>query len=235
VNDLLVTALVLAVSRWNAGLCAQESPDGRVPSGGRGRIAIAVPVNIRDAGHRWTGPGNQSRLIRVSARPADCECPGKLLALVSAQVRAARECPRPGLDGASRLLAAGWAPAALKRVAVRLARRLAAPFTTDTALVSNLGQLPAPPSFGSPRETGSPLWFAGPAPMPRGLGLGALTADGRLHLTVVYSRALFDAAAAADFSAAYRRAFGELSGPAASPETGPGKGPRSAVPERETT
>ena len=114
----------------------------------------------------------------------------------------------------SRLLAAGWAPAAVKR---RTARPPASPrpVCTDTSLVSNLG-VSLPPCFGGGGQ--DPLWFYGPAPMPRGLAVGAVTVDGRLHLCVHYRHALLDSGAAADFTAAYCRM---LAGLAALPQGRP--------------
>jgi hypothetical protein len=81
------------------------------------------------------------------------------------------------------------------------------PAFVDTSLVSNLGVLPDPPSFGGGRE---PLWLSGPAPMPRGLAVGALTIDGQLHLCVHYRHALLDRAAAEDFTDAFARALADL-------------------------
>ncbi len=197
VNDVLVAALIQTVERWNAARGRHS-----------GTIRITVPVNDRDPRRRWEGPGNQSRLVRVTSRPGQRADAASLLTHVAAQTRAAKRQPRPGLDAASRLLAIGWAPIVVKRHAVRLARRLAQPVCTDTALVSNLGVLPEPPSFsGTGRE---PLWFAGPAPMPRGLGIGAVTVAGQLHLCVHYQHALLNATAAAAFTAGYCRAIAEL-------------------------
>jgi hypothetical protein len=48
--------------------------------------------------------------------------------------------------------------------------------------------------------------------MPRGLGVGALTIAGQLHLCVHYQHALLDQSAAADFTALYCEALGELTG-----------------------
>jgi hypothetical protein len=109
----------------------------------------------------------------------------------------------------SRLLATGWAPAAVKGPTVRLARYLAAPLCTDTALLSNLGVISCPPCFSGGTE---PLWFSGPARMPRGLGVGAVTIAGQLHLCVHYRHSLLDPDAAADFTALYCEALGELTG-----------------------
>ena len=199
VNDLLVAALIRTVDRWNTA-------HGRRS----GRIRISVPVSDRGRQDRCADPGNQTRLIRVTARGRERADPGRLLAHVAAQTRAAKKRPTAGLDAASRLLATGWAPAAIKCHAVRLARRVAAPLCTDTALLSNLGAIACPPCFsGSGTE---PLWFSGPARMPRGLGVGALTIAGQLHLCVHHQHALLDRSAAADFTALYCEALGELTG-----------------------
>jgi NRPS condensation-like uncharacterized protein len=197
VNDLLVTALVLTVDQWNAA-------HGRRS----GLIRIGIPVNDRDPRHRWAGPGNQTRLIRVTARPGQRADAAALLAHVAAQTKAARQQPRPGLDAASRLLATGWAPTAVKGRTTRLVQRLAAPVGTDTSVVSNLGVIPDPPSFsGSGQE---PLWFSGPSRMPRGLGVGAATTGGRLYLCIHYQHALLGPEAAERFTAMYCRALDEL-------------------------
>jgi hypothetical protein len=199
VNDLLVAALIRAVDRWNA---AQGQPSGR--------IRISVPVNDRDRQGRWAEPGNQTRLIRVTASGRERADPARLLARVEAQTRAGKQRPSVGLDATSRLLATGWAPTAVKRLAARLARRVAAPVCTDTALLSNLGAFPDPPSFSG--DGTEPVWFSGPAQMPRGLGVGAVTTAGRLHLCVHYRHVLLDRGAAADFTALYCQALDELAG-----------------------
>jgi NRPS condensation-like uncharacterized protein len=199
VNDLLVAALIATVERWNAAQGARSE-----------RIRISVPVNARDRRDRWAGPGNQSRLIRVSASRGERSDPARLLAQAAAQTRAGKQRRSGGLDATSRLLATGWAPAAIKRTAARLARRVAAPLCTDTALLSNLGVLPDPPSFSG--DGSEPIWFSGPAQMPRGLGVGAVTTGGRLHLCVHYRHALLDRSAAADFTALYCRTLGEMAG-----------------------
>jgi NRPS condensation-like uncharacterized protein len=199
VNDLLVAALIAAVERWNAAQGARSE-----------RIRISVPVNARDRRDRWAGPGNQSRLIRVSASRGERTDLARLLAQVAAQTRAGKQRRSGGLDATSRMLGTGWAPAAIKRAAARLARRVAAPLCTDTALLSNLGVLPDPPSFSG--DGSAPIWFAGPAQMPRGLGVGAVTTGGRLHLCVHYRHALLDRSAAADFTALYCQTLAEMAG-----------------------
>jgi NRPS condensation-like uncharacterized protein len=201
VNDLFVAALIATIDEWNQA-------HGRRS----GQIRITVPVNGRDPQRRWAGPGNQSRLIRVSTRPRHRADPAGLLGYVAAQTRAGKQQRHAGLDGASRLLAAGWAPTAVKGGTARLVRRLAAPLGTDTSLVRNLGAPSEPPWFSGRGQ--EPVWLSGPAPMPRGLAVGAITVGGRLHLSVHYRHALLDRAAAEDFTDAYCRALGELAGPA---------------------
>ncbi len=200
VNDLMVAAMILTIEAWNAA-----------HAGRGGTIRITVPVNNRDPERRWAGPGNQTRLFRVTGHPGRPADPAGLVARVAAQTRAAKGEPRPGLDGLSRLLAAPWAPAAVKRRATRLARRVGSPVLTDTSMVTNLGALPDPPSFsGSGAE---PLWFYGPAAMPRGLAVGAVTVAGQLNLCVSYRHALLGAAAAAEFADAYCQTLAGLAGP----------------------
>lgn len=201
VNDLLVAALIAAIDGWNQA-------HGRRS----GQIRITVPVNDRDPQRRWAGPGNQSRLIRVTAGPRDRADPARLLGHVAAQTRAGKEQRRAGLDGASRLLAAGWAPTVVKGGTARLVRRLAGPVGTDTSLVRNLGVPSEPPWFSGRGQ--EPVWLSGPAPMPRGLAVGAITVAGRLHLSVHYRHALLDRAAAEDFTDAYCRVLADLAGPA---------------------
>ena len=197
VNDLLVAALSLTVDRWNTAHGLRS-----------GQIRITVPVNARDPEQRWQGYGNLSRLIRVSTQPAERTDPAVLLAQVAAQTRAGKQQRRAEIDTMSRLLAAGWAPAIVKQHTARLARRLASPVLTDTSLVTNLGVVPDPPRFGGPRE--QPLWIAAPAPMPRGLSIGAATVSGRLCLSIRYRHALLDQAAATAFAGAYGEAVAEL-------------------------
>ena len=200
VNDLLVAALSLTVDRWNTAHGLRS-----------GQIRITVPVNARDPEQRWQGYGNLSRLIRVSTQPGERTDPAVLLAQVAARTRAGKRQRRAEIGTMSRLLAAGWAPAIIKQHTARLARRLAGPVLTDTSLVTNLGAVPDPPRFGGPRE--QPLWIAAPAPMPRGLSIGAATVSGRLCLSIRYRHALLDQAAATAFAGAYGETVAELTVP----------------------
>ena len=69
----------------------------------------------------------------------------------------------------------------------------------DTASLSNLGVLGALPVQGA--------WFSPPGRMPLGAAFGAVTLDGRLHLTLRYRHAQLSAAAARALVASYREAL----------------------------
>jgi NRPS condensation-like uncharacterized protein len=202
VNDLLLTALVVAIARWNA-------------SHGRpgGQIRITMPINARP--HGVSGAvGNLSRLAAITASaPADGQALRRLLADVAAQTRWAKDHAGPQVDPVSRALAVAPGPPAVKGLMLRLALRTAGPLLCDTSLVSNLGSVADPPRFGPEPATG--MWFSTYAHMPRGLSVGAVTIGGQLHLCLRYRRALFGEPAASDFANTYTAALGEVTNDAA--------------------
>jgi NRPS condensation-like uncharacterized protein len=197
VNDMLVAALIATISRWNA---AHHRPPRT--------IRITVPVNVRGPGLRGVA-GNHTRIATVIADPQTAtENLSLLLAAVTRRTSALRQA-RPQRASAGALgLAPGWCPVALKRLAVRFALRAIGRIVCDTSMLTNLGNVTDPPWSG-PR---GPVRMAvsGPAHMPRGLSVGAMTADGQLQLAFRYRYALFDEAAAARFVATYAATLDEL-------------------------
>ena len=180
VNDLLVAALIRTVDRWNTAHGWRS-----------GRIRISVPVNDRGHGSRWAGPREPD-----PADPGHRAPPRACRPRTPARTRGG---PDEGRQGAADSRTGRGEQAAGHRAgrlppssatAARLARRVAAPLCTDTALLSNLGAIACPPCFGGSGT--EPLWFSGPARMPRGLGVGALTIAEQLHLCVHYRHALLD-------------------------------------------
>jgi arabinofuranan 3-O-arabinosyltransferase len=197
VNDLLITALIMAISRWNAA-------HGQPP----GRIRITMPVNSRAPGQAGAA-GNLSRLTAVSAQPPAPGDDGRALVTdVAAQTLAARSRPGPQVEPLSRVLSAAWCPAGVKHRLLRLALRIAGQLLCDTSLVTNLGVVADPPRFGA--AAASRIWFSTSAHMPRGLSAGAITLDGKLHLCLRYRHALFSEHAAARFADAYAAALIDL-------------------------
>ena len=189
VNDLLITAMMITISRWND--CAGRSA---------GRIRITMPVGdriLQSADGAW---GNGSRLTAVTARAPAGAAVSDLLAEVARQTRYAKEHPGPQVDLASRALAAAPVPVSAKRQLLAAALRVAGPLFCDTSLVSNLG-IVEPLWFGPLPVT--EIWFSTSAHMPRGLSLGAATVGGRLGLAFRYRHALLADAAAAEFARLY--------------------------------
>jgi len=196
VNDVLIAALILAITRWNG---AHGRPAGL--------IRITMPVDARPHGQAGAA-GNLSRLTTVSvpAPPDGCDL-GGLIADVAAQTLPAKREAGPQVDPASRALAAAWWPPAVKRAVLRLGLRTAGPLLCDTSLVSNLGVV-GPLRFGPAAVTG--VWFSTSAHMPRGLSVGAVTVGGCLHLCLRYRCALFSEPSAARFAGLYATALENL-------------------------
>ena len=188
-NDVLVAALHLAVSVWNA-------EHGR-PDGG---IAALVPVDLRGDPWREGVVGNFSVTARVSTTPADRASPATALRAVAAQT-ARNVRSRTGtalMDALDRNgLLALWA-----RQSVVVLQPLTANHLLDSAVVSFVGRLDAP-SFGGAAGEVTELWISTPARMPFGLSVGAAVVSGRLHLTFRYPHRLFAPEAARRFAQCY--------------------------------
>jgi NRPS condensation-like uncharacterized protein len=197
VNDALVAALIATISRWNA---AHHRPPAT--------IRITVPVNVREPGLRGVA-GNHTRTATVVADPrtASRDLP-VLIAAVAAQTSVIRQAGLQGASAGPLGLAPGWCPVVLKRLAVRIALRGLGSLLCDTSMLSNLGNVRDAPWS----EPGRPVRMAmsSPVHMPRGLSVGAMTADGRLQLCFRYRYALFDDVAAARFVATYAAVLDEL-------------------------
>ena len=198
VNDLLVAALIETIRQWNA------------TRGSRANAARPVRISVpADARQTLGGElGNLSRLCTVTAAPAG-PAGQALVAAVAEQTRQAKSQDGPQVSAALAAMTTPWLPVEVKRRALRVALRTAGWRASDTTLLSNLGNVPAPPAFGS--LVPDRMWFSGPAHMPRGLSVGAITIDGRLQLCFRYRRALLDDAAAAEFAASYAAVLAALS------------------------
>jgi NRPS condensation-like uncharacterized protein len=197
VNDALIAALIATISRWNA---AHRRPPAT--------IRITVPVNVREPGLREVA-GNHTRTATVVADPrtASRDLSG-LIAAVAGQTSVIRQAGRQRASAGPLGLAPGWCPVRLKRLAVRIALRGLGSLVCDTSMLSNLGNVPDPPWSGPSGPVR--MAMSSPVHMPRGLSVGAMTADGQLQLCFRYRYALFDDAAAARFVATYAAVLDEL-------------------------
>lgn len=190
VNDVLLAALHLAVGAWNE---CHERPCRRV--------SVLVPANLRPPRWRQEMVGNFSLPARVATNRTQRANPGRALAAVTAQTNRKK---RSGVGTAFlEVLSRSWLlPLGAKQALVDLIDLLGDRFV-DTAILSNLGNLEEPPSFGPEPGEVAELWFSAPARMPLGLSVGAVTVAGQLHLAFRYRRAQFDDDAARRFVDCY--------------------------------
>jgi NRPS condensation-like uncharacterized protein len=195
---VLLTALIATISRWNG---AHRRPPAA--------IKITVPVSVREPGLRGVA-GNHTRIATITVRSRTAADLSSLLVAVTRQTSALRHTGRQPASAGPLGLAPGWCPVVLKRLAVRTALCLLGRFVCDTTMLTNLGNVPDPPWSGPVPGRPVRMAVAGPARMPRGLAVGAMTADGQLQLSFRYRHALFDETAGARFVALYAATLDEL-------------------------
>ncbi|WP_407564633.1 condensation protein [Streptomyces sp. 184] len=197
VNDQLLVATCLTAARWNRAHGARSGP-----------VRITMPVDNRARESAEMLIGNGTRLTEVGFGPeerADAEAltggeapdraaVERLLRATMARTHTLKSESRHPLGLSGVLLTAPVLPVGVRGALARTLRRAAAPLMSTT-LLSNLGRIVYPLDFGA---AGRPtaVWFSAPSRMPRGLAITAASTAGRLHLTIRYSRALLDHAAA---------------------------------------
>jgi NRPS condensation-like uncharacterized protein len=181
-NDVLLTALAVAVRRWNA-----EHGENA------GRVTVSMPVNLRPPEWRTEVVGNFASYVSISSFAEDF---ASALEEIGGQTCAIK---RDGLAGVVVDMLAGYS-----MLTIASKRRLpdiillTSDVSVDTASLSNLGALT---QIGDEVDA---VWFSPPGRTPLGAALGVATYDGRLHLALRYPRARFDAAAAHAFAQLYR-------------------------------
>lgn len=199
INDVLLASLALAIANWNARHAGQS-----------GTVRITMPINTRvDEPHAL---GNLSRLTVVVSDHDDLADPRRLLASTARQTVEAKRGGDRQVDALSRALVAPWLPLATKAKLVHVARRLGSALFSDTSMLSNIGVVRDPLDFGTAYPL-TAMWFSTPAPMPRGLSVGAVTVHDQLRLCFRYRRALFDDDAAARFAGLFADAVAAIGDP----------------------
>ena len=200
VNDVLLAALHGAIAEWNA---EHGAPCGR--------IGVLVPANLRPAEWRNDMVGNFSLPARVTTSRRHRQDPRGALKAVTAQTARKKKSGMGTalieLLGRSRLLPL-WAKQVMVMLLPVTGNRL-----VDTAMLSNVGALGDPPSFGPEAAQVTEVWFSPPARMPLGLAIGVVTVGGRLHLSFRYRHRLFGAAAAERFADRYIKELQRYIGP----------------------
>ena len=197
VNDVLVAALHLAIADWNG----EHAVACR-------RIGVMVPVNLRPSEWRQEVVGNFILPTRVTTTGQDRASPRRALDAVNAQSRRIKEAGTAAalievLGPASSLPL--WAKRTTSPLLALTGNRL-----VDTAILSNLGELDDPPSFGPDAGETTELWFSAPARMPLGLSVGVATVGDRLFLSLRYRHPQFGPGAARRFAGLYQAALERL-------------------------
>jgi NRPS condensation-like uncharacterized protein len=196
VNDVLLAALNLTVARWNS--------EHGVPCR---RVGALVPVNLRPRQWREEMVGNFSLPTRLSTSRRDRATPRRALKALTAVTSRKKK----GGMGSALIEILSGSPALpiwVKRVLVKVVP-LTGNRMLDTAVLSNMGAVEEPPSFGPEAGKTLEMWFSPPTIMPM-VGVGAVTMAGRLHVVVRYPRALFDADGARRFAALYVAELGRF-------------------------
>ncbi len=194
VNDVLLAALHLAIARWN--------DEHAVPSR---RIGVMVPVNLRPKEWWEELAANFTLMVRVATTAKQRESAESALKTIAEQSTRIKK----GGTGAALIEVLGglpsiplWAKQTVAPVLSFSGNRL-----VDTAMLSNLGQLDEPPSFGPDAGETTEMWFSAPARMPLGLSIGTVTLAGRLHIAFRYRHPLFGDEAARLFAQRYEEAI----------------------------
>ena len=188
VNDVLLAALHLTVQAWNT---KHGMPTGRV--------GVMMPVNVRPADRFWEVVSNITSMVTVSTVPNDRMDMATATAAVSQQTTPVRRKNRAyGLYDL--LYLTKKAPLLLKRAAPRLLPYVHDRFV-DTAMLSNLGRIPDPPTFDTNPDSQAPeLWFSPPCDPTCSVAIGVATSGKLLALVTRYRYDQFDADAAEEFT-----------------------------------
>jgi NRPS condensation-like uncharacterized protein len=188
VNDVLLAALHLTVQSWNTKHGVST-----------GRVGVQMPVNVRPADRLWDVVSNLTSMVSVSTVPDDRVDLATATAAVAGQTHRKRRNDRAyGLYDL--LEVTKKAPLAVKRAAPRLIHLTGDRFV-DTAMLSNLGRIPEPPTFTT-RTNSEPseLWFSPPCDPACSVAIGVATSGQRLALVTRYRYEQFDAGAAEEFT-----------------------------------
>ncbi|MFB6142114.1 MAG: hypothetical protein ABEJ30_02090 [Halorientalis sp.] len=194
VNDAFLAALHLAIAEWNE---RHGDPAGK--------ISTMMPVNLRPDGWEHDVVGMFASFERVETRPRHRRTPRTTVEAVADQTAERKQPDRAAAAyGLLRLIPPGT-PVGLTD---RLPDLLRGPGgrVLDSAVLSNLGRLPDPPSLSG--GDGDAVWFSPPCISPVPVGMGVATGGGAIRLSLRHTFEQFDASAAADFADCYLTQLG---------------------------
>jgi NRPS condensation-like uncharacterized protein len=187
-NDVMLAALHLTIDRWNRAHDARSV-----------RIATMMPVNTRSPDWFWEVVGNFASFATISTTPDQRTDLATAASAIRKQTDPVYRAQRA--HGLIDLVKLGRAlPVGVKRQ-VSWLLPLSGNRFVDSAVLSNLGRLADRPGFDDATEP--EIWFSPPCAMPLGVGIGAVTAGGALHLVARYRLEQFDDRAAEAFTDFY--------------------------------
>ncbi|MGH3547482.1 MAG: condensation domain-containing protein [Pseudonocardiaceae bacterium] len=188
INDVLVAALHVAVQSWNV---KHDVPTDR--------IGVQMPINVRPADRLWDVVSNLTSMVSVSTEPDDRTDLATATAAVAEQTYDMRRNDRAyGLYDLLRVVKK--TPLPVKRAVPKLIH-LAGDRFVDTAMLSNLGRIPEPPTLDvEPDSESSELWFSPPCDPTCSVAIGVATVGQRLALVTRYRHEQFNADAAEEFT-----------------------------------
>jgi NRPS condensation-like uncharacterized protein len=197
VNDVLVAALHLTIGAWNAEHGATCE-----------RIGVLVPANLRPGSWRDEVAGNFALPARTSTVPRARRSRRAAVAAITEQTTRKK---RTGMGTALLQLldSTRGLPLWAKRAGVRLIP-LTGDRMVDTSMFSNLGVITEPLDFGGAAGAADEIWFSPPAHMPLGVAIGAVTMEGRLHLSFRHRHQQFGNDAASRFADRYMAELAHL-------------------------
>ena len=191
-RNILLSALHLAIGEWNL----QHGTPGH-------RIGVLVQVNLRPPHWREDTVANFSVTARVSTSRRHRRNAATALSAITAQTTRNRR-TRSGIALLAALdrsgLLALWAKQSLIVLQPLTRNRL-----IDTAMVTNLGVLDDPPSFGAGAGETLDVWCSAPSRAPLSLCIGAVTVAGSLHLVFRYPHRVLGSDAARRFADGFVR------------------------------
>ena len=190
VNDVLLAALHRCIEAWNAS-------HGEFAR----RISVMMPLNLRPEEWFYDVVGMFTAIDSISTRRRDRRDPRTTLQTVVEQTRRVKDRDRTTIPHEVLKLLPSRTPVGLKKWFPKLLNGLGRRFV-DTAVLSNLGRIPAPLPGFVPGDDPT-LWFSPPSFTLSPVGIGVATVGGTVHVTGRYWRGTFDADAAAAFTDRY--------------------------------
>ncbi|WP_139171069.1 wax ester/triacylglycerol synthase domain-containing protein [Halorientalis regularis] len=186
VNDVLQAALHMAIAEWNE----DHGKSAR-------KISVMMPINLRPDDWFYQVAGMYSMFESVETRTRDRTDHMTAAREIGEQTEELTERDRAAaLYKILEMLPPGT-PVELKRQLPRLlrgpGRRL-----LDTAMLSNLGRIPAMPSLEPDAEERP--WFSPPAWRGTPVSIGVATFQGEVNLSFRYLRSQFDQQAGEEFA-----------------------------------